>query len=412
VPARPAPPPVRPKPPKAKPAAPKEEPPKPRAKVRPTPIRPKNFLWAFPAEPPFEDEAIAMTSAPAVDALGRVLVFTQGRLYALAEEENRPRVVWDYVVGSHVPGRIVVGLDGNIRLHSGDGLLHCISPEGKQVFSPAKVGEPLGWAAPVVDRDGNTYLSAYDGGLLRVGPDGKPGPRRYLRSRRKFDSAAVLAGGVLYVGSEDPYFFAVELGADSGRLLWNLAAEQGLTGGFVNSSPARTADGLLVVAARDEKLLGFTPAGSLAFSTAIPGQMLGSPVIDRHGHIYVGVSQTPRGQPGRGMLVCVDGNSHKIRWQYATGAPVESTPAIGDDDVIYFGDNSGTIHAVDGRGAAVWTAQVEAAVRSAGTILAPNRLAFGLDDDVLVVLECSSTGLAAEGWPKIARTLGQSGIAD
>ena len=90
---------------------------------------------------------------------------------------------------------------------------------------------------------------------------------------------------------------------------------------------------------------------------------------------------------------------------------------IGDDDLVYFGDNSGTIHAVATThgvvpgGSAVWTAQVEAAVRSAGTILAPKRLAFGLDDDTLVVLECSSAGLAAEGWPKIARRAGQSGLA-
>ncbi len=35
-----------------------------------------------------------------------------------------------------------------------------------------------------------------------------------------------------------------------------------------------------------------------------------------------------------------------------------------------------------------------------------------LDDDTLVVLECSSGGLAAEGWPKIARSLGQSGMAE
>ena len=278
---------ARPAPPKA--APPKAEPPKPKPRVRPTPIRPKNFLWAFPPEPPFEDQALPAKNAPAVDAQGRFLVFTQGRLSALVEEEGKPRVVWDYVVGSHVPGRIVLGPDGNVRLHSGDGLLHCVSPEGKQVFSPAQVGEPLGFAAPVVDRDGNTYVSSYHGGLVRVGPDGKPSPRRYLRSRRKFDSAAILVGSVLYVGCEDPYLFAVELGGDRASLLWNLAAEQGLTGGFVNSSPALTADGIVVVAARDENLLGFLPSGGVAFSTKIPGQMLGSPVIDRHGHIYVGV---------------------------------------------------------------------------------------------------------------------------
>jgi hypothetical protein len=34
-----------------------------------------------------------------------------------------------------------------------------------------------------------------------------------------------------------------------------------------------------------------------------------------------------------------------------------------------------------------------------------------LDSETLVVLKCSSQGLAAEGWPKIGRTLGQSGMA-
>ena len=79
--------------------------------------------------------------------------------------------------------------------------------------------------------------------------------------------------------------------------------------------------------------------------------------------------------------------------------------AIGDDDTVYFGDNAGTIHAIDNRGNAKWTARVESPVRSAFTIPAPHRLAVGQDDDTLVVLECSSTALAPEGWPKLGRTL-------
>ena len=106
-----------------------------------------------------------------------------------------------------------------------------------------------------------------------------------------------------------------------------------------------------------------------------------------------------------------DANSHKIRWQYEAAGPVESTPVIGDDGVIYFGDNAGVIHAVDPGGKALWTAQVEAAVRSAGTILGPKRLAFALDNDTLVVLECSSGGLAQGGWPKYGKDLGQCGLA-
>ena len=164
-----------------------------------------------------------------------------------------------------------------------------------------------------------------------------------------------------------------------------------------------------MVAARDEMLFGFTLNGATAWSTKLPGQLLGSPVVDRHGHVYVGVSQAERGQPPKGLLVCVDGNSHKLRWEYAASGPIESTPVIGDDDMLYFGDNSGKIHALDDRGTAQWTAQVESAVRSAGTIIAPERVAFGLDDDTLVVLRCSSKGLSPAGWPKFGRTLGQTG---
>jgi outer membrane protein assembly factor BamB len=125
----------------------------------------------------------------------------------------------------------------------------------------------------------------------------------------------------------------------------------------------------------------------------------------------VGVTQSRRGQPARGAIVSVDANSHKIRWEYPAAA-IESTPVIGDDDILYFGDNTGTIHAVDFRGQTQWKATLESPVRSAGTILAPHRLAFGLDNQTLVVLRCSSAGLATEGWPKFRGTLAQAGSCD
>ena len=105
----------------------------------------------------------------------------------------------------------------------------------------------------------------------------------------------------------------------------------------------------------------------------------------------------------RGVLACLDGNSHKVRWEYRTDAPVESTPVIGDDDLIYFGDNAGVVHAVDFSGKGQWTADVGSPVRSAGTFLAPHRLAFGLDNDSLVVLDCSSGGLPRKAGPKFGR---------
>ncbi len=387
----------------------KPEPPK-RERVRPVPIRPASFVWAYPVEPPDEDEARPMRHAPAVDPSGQAYLCRQGRLVAIVEEQGQAKIVWEYVVGSHVPGPVVLASDGTLRLHSADGYLHGVTAAGKQAFAPVHLGKPLGWAAPVVDAAGNTWISAYDGGLIHVTPEGKTSPQRFFRSRQKFDSAGIILDGVLYIGSEDGYLVAIHLNGGTGVTRWNQAIDQGYTGGYLNSSPAFWEDGgVIVVAARDEWLFGFVATGETAWSIRLPGQMLGSPVIDRHGNIYVGVSQFPRGQQGRGQLISVDGNLHQIRWQYEAEGPVESTPAIGDDDLVYFGDNAGTLHAVDQQGSAVWTAKVEAPARSAATILAPGRVAFGLDNDTLVVLRCSAKGLSPHGWPKYRRTTSQSG---
>ena len=331
------------------------------------------------------------------------------------EEDKKPKLLWEYVIGSRAPGPVVLGPQDTLRLHCCDGYLHCLeAATGKQVWPPANVGEPLGYAVPIVDRDGNTWVSSHDGGLAKVDYQGRIQSPPFFRSRQKFDSPAVVADGVLYVGSELGYLFAIDLGGDRGTNQWNQASDQGFVG-IIRSAPLVASDKTIVVAGQDECLYGVAPAGALVWKTQMPGQILGSPVADRNGHIYLGLCQAPRdprtGAPdSRGALVCIDGNSHKVRWEYRTAAPVESTPVIGDDDLICFGDNAGVIHAVNFSGKAQWTADVGSPVRSAGTFVAPKRLAFGLDDESLVVLDCSSGGLAAEGWPKVGRTLGQNGL--
>jgi outer membrane protein assembly factor BamB len=377
--------------------------------VRPKHPRPENLVWSFPEEPLPEEQAIPLRNPPAVDAAGRVFLQYQDRLVALVEEGKKPKLLWEYVIGSRAPGPVVLSPQDTIRLHCCDGYLHCLdAATGKQAWSPAGVGEPLGYAVPVTDRDGNTWVSSHEGGLSRVDYQGRVQKPQFFRSRHKLDSPAVVVDGVLYVGSELGYLFAIDLRGDRGASLWNQASDQGYVG-VVRSAPLVTPDKVIVVAGQDESLYGVAPVGTMAWKTQLPGQILGSPVADRNGHLYVGLSQAPRGAEPRGVLVCIDGNSHKIRWEYRTAAPIESTPVIGDDDVIYFGDNAGVIHAVNFQGKAQWTANVGSPVRSAGTFLAPKRLAFGLDDETLVVLDCSSGGLAAEGWPKIGRTLAQNG---
>jgi outer membrane protein assembly factor BamB len=383
--------------------------------VRPTPPRPERLVWSFPDDLLPEEQATPLRNAPAVDSSGRVFLQYRDRLAVLIEEDKKPKLLWEYVIGTRAPGPVILGPQDTLRLHCCDGFLHCLDAlSGKQIWSPAAVGEPLGYAVPVTDREGSTWVSAAEGGLVRIDSQGRVQKPQYFRSRKKFDSPAVVVDEVLYVGSELGYMFAIDISGDRGASLWHDGSDHGFVG-VVRSAPIVTPENIIIVAGRDDCLYGVSTSGSVVWKSQLQGQILGSPVADKGGHIYVGLTQVPRGTATggadqRGALVCLDGNSHKVRWEYRAAAPVESTPVIGDDDMIYFGDNSGVIHAVDFSGRGQWTADVGSPVRSAGTFLAPHRLAFGLDNDSLVVLDCSSGGLAEEGWPKFGRTLGQSGV--
>lgn len=358
-------------------------------------------LWVWPKQIPGQPYSTApVRCCPVLFGKTQFAACFGSKLVAFDWKNSGLEVLWQYDCVGHVPGSPVLDNDGLIRVHSSDGWLHCVDQGGAREWDPVPVGEPLGWAAPVVDADGNAYISAYGGGLLKVTARGNFKNTPFFRTRQKFDSTGVIYQGTLYIGSEDAYVYAIELGDETGRSLWDQLENCGKTDWFINSAPAITADGMIVVAGRDENLYGFHRDGKLAWKIHIPGQMLSSPLIGGNGDIYIGNSILRTNQKDRGSMVCVDGSSHRIRWEYDAKGAVESIPVIGDDDVLYFGDNAGYIHALRPDGHCLWTTHVRSAVRSAGMIVGPNRLVFGTDNGTLIGLLCSSGGVSRKGWAK------------
>jgi outer membrane protein assembly factor BamB len=362
---------------------------------------PGRVLWVWPKQIPGQPYSTApVRCCPALFGKTQFAACFGKELIAFDWKNSGLEVLWRYDCVGHVPGSPVLGNDGLIRVHSGDGWLHCVGQDGCREWDPVPVGEPLGWAAPVVDSDGNAYISAYSGGLLKVTARGNFKNTPFLRTRQKFDSTGLIYQNVLYVGCEDAFLWAIELGENAGRSLWDQLENRGRTDWFINSAPAVTPDSVIVVAGRDENLYGFHRDGQLAWKVYIPGQMLAHPVVGSNGDIYVGVSVVKVNQKDRGRLVCIDGASHRVRWEYDAKGAVESTPVIGDDDVLYFGDNAGHIHALRPDGHCLWSTYVRVAVRSAGMIVGPNRLVFGMDNGTMVGLLCSSGGVSRKGWGK------------
>ena len=58
------------------------------------------------------------------------------------------------------------------------------------------------------------------------------------------------------------------------------------------------------------------------------------------------------------LFYAVESNG-SLAWEYFVGQPVFSSPAIGGDGTLYFGDENGTLHATNSDGTVKWTYEVE-----------------------------------------------------
>lgn len=363
----------------------------------------------FPDSP--AEGAPPQRNCPAIDAAGRSYFAVANRVVAFDGDAAALRQVWAYETGGRIPGSPVVGADGRIRVHSEDGYLHVIGRDGQRGGPALAVGEPLGFAAPLVDSSGNTWICGYHGGLWQVGSGPGGEPLMYFRGRQRLDSTGVIRDGVLYVGAENSCVYAIPLGESRGRNTWNHLQDEGRTGWFINSALALAGGPTLVVASRDDRLYGFGLDGKKLWSTELPGQVLGAPVVAADDSVYVGLSVSGRGERPSGALVRIDGVSHKQRWQYETEAAIESTPVLGDDGSLYFGDNAGFVHAVGQDGRPLWVEPVGAAVRSPGAILAGGLVVFGLEDGRFVALRGNSRTLMPGAWAKYLGNAAQNGAA-
>jgi outer membrane protein assembly factor BamB len=95
-------------------------------------------------------------------------------------------------------------------------------------------------------------------------------------------------------------------------------------------------------------LYALCPNGTLKWKTHI-GTVDSTPALDENGIIYIG---TIWGMPNYLFALC--SNNGTIKWSYCTDNHVDSSPAIGNDRTIYFGDWNGWIHALNPNGTLKW----------------------------------------------------------
>jgi outer membrane protein assembly factor BamB len=305
---------------------------------------------------------------------------------------------WAFATAGSIFATPVIGADGTIYIGSADHSFYAIAPDGRLRWR-LKTGGLIDAAAALSAYSrklGSTPLTfgSADDRLYHVTTPRHGRPRVLWRFRasvppvkgQRVDwwegNVAVGPGGDLYAGNTGGTAYALR---PDGKRVWTFTA-----GNSIWTTPAFTGDGSSIWGSLDFHIYRLSPSGTRAWSTAVPGYVVSSPAIGSDGTIYVGsfdsdldaldprtgairwsfattdhIYASPalgRNRAGRtdGIYIAsVDGSVYaltpggRLRWRFDTGAPIRSSPVIGQapgpghHEIVYVGSSNGTLYALD-----------------------------------------------------------------
>lgn len=197
---------------------------------------------------------------------------------------------------------------------------------------------------PVVLADGLVFAGSQDSSYYAI--DLATGRERWrLRTATRGNSSApAIAGGIAYLGAGDGAVYALD--ARTGAERWRFA-----TGGRVISRPL-VADDAVYAGSDDGHVYALDRAtGRERWRFRTGGRVVSSPAV-ADGVVYVGSFD--------GHLYALDAATGRERWRHAAGAPIAATPAVAGER-IYAGSMNGRIFALArASGERAWAVEHEA----------------------------------------------------
>jgi outer membrane protein assembly factor BamB len=153
---------------------------------------------------------------------------------------------------------------------------------------------------------------------------------RWSYTTGNFVDSPAVAGGTVYIGSDDGKVYALD--AATGDLRWTYT-----TGAAVESSPA-VAAGTVYIGSNDDRVYALNAAtGHLRWTYKTGSYVVSSPAVEG-GTVYIGSFD--------GKVYALDAVTGRLRWTYTTGAAIYSSPAaVGG--TVYVGSYDGNVYALN-----------------------------------------------------------------
>lgn len=296
---------------------------------------------------------------------------------------------------------------------SGDELWH-ISAKGillwKYNINPGKMMIDIGLSAPAIGPDGTIYVSGEK--LYAINLDGTcrwsvlHSPDGYGEALR--NSPVVGDDGRVYFAFHNIPLTA--LNPDNGSIIWqcNLGVND-----HCFASPVIGSDGIIYVATQPGLLYAVSHEGQLLWtfnlaSAGFFGTFRSSPAIGRDGSLYFGINN---GSPSSAFFALnPDGT---LKWKFepadlpddvpSTHFDIYSSPALGSDSIVYFGQEFGRVYALKILdGSMVAMAETKSGITWSSPVIDSKGVLYISDiSGTLYALQTGNKGLdTLAQWPK------------
>lgn len=295
---------------------------------------------------------------------------------------------WAYTVGSYVQSAPAIALDGTVYFGSYDAKVYALHPDGTLKWSYTTGGNVI--SSPAIAADGTIYFGSGDNKVYALNPNGTL-KGSCTTGGQIYASPAIGADGTVYVGSFDKKLYALDA---SGVPKWVIGG--GATGAF-DGSPAIGPDGTIYAANQDGKLYAFSPSGAKKWDVTIGTGSGAAVTLDASGNVYVGnnAGDLKKVSPSGSVLATFAGDG------FASIVAGATITAGGD---VYVGSLDGNLVGLTGSLSGRWSFQTSGRVQSSPALGQDGILYFGaVDDPNFYALYTTASGYASSSWPKFRK---------
>lgn len=254
-----------------------------------------------------------------------------------------------------------------------------------EVMWSAETGDPV-TASPTISADGFVAIGSHSRKVFDFDKGGKP-RWTFTTGDLVWSTAAIAAGGTLFVGSDDDNLYALE-GA-TGKVLWkyqvgdcrqNIGIGPEATRCDVDGGPTIGPDGVLYTGG--DGIYAINPNGTLRWRFATGGHVSSTPALAADGSVYAGSQDNS---------IYAIGPDGKRLWEFRARDDVESSPAVEEDGTVYIGSDDNRLYALSPTGQLLWAFTTGDDVRASPAIGRDGTVYVGSYDGLLYAIRRDGT---------------------